>query len=65
MAANGIGPDPWKIESKSTKETALLWLRFAVGLFLAIGFRHFDGPGLTEKEIGEMQKAVAACGRHG
>lgn len=42
----------WKFESNPGKQTALSLACIAVGLALAIGFRHFDGPGMTNSLAG-------------
>ena len=49
MASNS---DSWKTESNPTQQTVLSLLGVAVGLVLSIGFRHFEGPGLTSSLAG-------------
>jgi hypothetical protein len=44
--------DSWKFESNPGKQTALSLACIAVGLILAIGFRHFDGSGMTNSLAG-------------
>lgn len=44
--------DPWKFESNPGKQTALALACIAAGLALAIGFRHFTGPGLSNSLAG-------------
>jgi hypothetical protein len=42
----------WKIESSLGKQTFLGWVVLVVGLILSIGFRDFDGSGLTNSLSG-------------
>ena len=44
--------DLWKIESNPGKQTALALACIVAGLALAIGFRHFTGPGLSNSLAG-------------
>ena len=39
--------EPWITKSNAGLERAVLLLMIAVGLLLAIGFRHFDATGIT------------------
>jgi hypothetical protein len=44
--------DSWKFENNSGKQTALSLACIVVGMTLAIGFRHFDGSGMTNSLAG-------------
>jgi hypothetical protein len=44
--------DSWKFESDPGKQTALSLGCIAVGMILLIGFRHFDGSGMTNSLAG-------------
>jgi len=44
--------DTWKFESSSGKQTLLALACIAVGIILAIGFRHFSGSGTTNTLAG-------------
>ena len=44
--------DSWKFESNPGKQTALSLACIAVGIILVIGFRHFDGSGMTNSLAG-------------
>jgi len=44
--------ESWKFESSSRKQTALSLACIVVGIILVIGFRHFDGAGLTNSLAG-------------
>lgn len=44
--------EPWKSESNPGKQTLLAIVSIALGLALAVGFRHFDGSGLTNSKAG-------------
>jgi hypothetical protein len=44
--------DSWKFESNPGKQTALSLACIAVGMVMAIGFRHFDGSGMTNSLAG-------------
>ncbi len=44
--------DPWKSESNPGKQTALSLACIAIGIALAIGFRHYHGPGMTNSVAG-------------
>jgi hypothetical protein len=44
--------DSWKFESNSGKQTALSLACIVVGIALAVGFRHFDGSGMTNSLAG-------------
>jgi len=39
--------DTWKSESRPGKQTTLSFVCIAIGAALAIGFRNFSGPGMT------------------
>ncbi|TCV85901.1 hypothetical protein [Sulfurirhabdus autotrophica] len=43
---------PLKFESNSGKQTALSLMSIIAGVTLAMGFRHFDGPGMTSNLAG-------------
>ncbi len=43
---------PLKFESHSGKQTALSLICIVAGITLAMGFRHFDGPGMTNSLAG-------------
>ena len=44
--------DVWKFESNAGKQTALALVCIAAGAILTYGFRHFDGPGMTNSLAG-------------
>ena len=44
--------DSWKFESNSGKQTALSLACMVVGITLVVGFRHFNGPGMTNSLAG-------------
>ena len=44
--------DSWKFESNPGKQLALSLACIAVGTVLAVGFRHFDGSGMTHSLAG-------------
>lgn len=44
--------DSWKFESNPGKQTALSLVCIAAGTALAVGFRHFDGSGMTNSLAG-------------
>jgi hypothetical protein len=48
----GLIIDSWKFESNSGKQTALSLACIVVGITLVIGFRHFNGPGMTNSLAG-------------
>jgi hypothetical protein len=56
--------EQWRTESSRTKQTAASVVALVVGIVLAIGFRHFEGPGVTESRagllLGVMLMAVGA-----
>jgi hypothetical protein len=44
--------ESWKIESSSGKQVTLGWIILLVGTILTVGFRNFDGSGLTNSLAG-------------
>jgi len=44
--------DSWRFESNTGKQTALSLACMVVGIVLAIGFRNFSGPGLSNSFAG-------------
>jgi len=44
--------EAWSLESQPGKQMGLAWGSAAVGLVLLWGFRHFEGPGLTNSLAG-------------
>jgi hypothetical protein len=48
----GLTMDSWKFESNPGKQTALSLACIAVGIILVVGFRHFDGSGMTNSLAG-------------
>lgn len=45
-------PEVWRTESNSLKQTVATVAALVVGLTLTIGFRDFEGPGLTNSKAG-------------
>lgn len=43
---------PWRTESSTAKQTVASVAALVVGLALVVGFRHFEGPGITESRAG-------------
>lgn len=44
--------DSWKSENNPVTQTTLAFVCVLVGVVLAIGFRHFSGPGMTNSLAG-------------